>query len=169
VALQASCVRALAVQGLLNQLASSDGGTTPDRPFRVSLIPLYTCFFQKDNAATIKRLDQGDKLSDVENKKMWKDLLHGPLVNLTILAKAVRAGEYAPTSSLSFCWKTLCTRTRATTYCVRNGASVSSGSSKSWTQLPEDGGLAPCSRVTPNITAELTLCSGRIVFGTTAF
>jgi hypothetical protein len=170
VALQASCVRALTGQGLLNELASSDGRAIPDRPFQVSLIPLYTCFFQNDNAATIKRLDKGDKLSDVENKKMWKDLLHdGPLVNLTILAKAVRAGEYAPTSSLSFCWKTLCTRTRATTYCVRNGASVSSGSSKSWTQLPEDGGSAWRSRVTPNITAERTLCSGRSIFGTTAF
>jgi hypothetical protein len=107
VALRASCVRALAVQGLLNQLVSSDGGKHPIGHSRmVSYSPLYV-FLQNDNAAAIERLDQGEKLNDVENKKMWKDLLHdGPLVNLTILAKAVRAGEYAPTSSLSFCWKT---------------------------------------------------------------
>ena len=39
---------------------------------------------------------------------MWKSLLRdGPLANLTMLAQAVRVGERAPPSTLSFCWKAL--------------------------------------------------------------
>ena len=39
---------------------------------------------------------------------MWKALLSdGPLINLTMLAEAVRSTEDAPPSSLTFCWKAL--------------------------------------------------------------
>jgi len=39
---------------------------------------------------------------------MWTVLLYeGPLVNLTLVAKAICAGEHAPSSSFSFCWKAL--------------------------------------------------------------
>jgi hypothetical protein len=108
IALRASCIRALAVQGLLSQLVPQDSRTTDKSWFPVSLIPIYKYFFPNDNTDTIRQLEDGRTPSDEAIERMWKSLLHdGPLANLTILAQAVRDREHAPPSSLSFCWKAL--------------------------------------------------------------
>ncbi|KAF8489958.1 hypothetical protein F5888DRAFT_1139365 [Russula emetica] len=96
-ALRASCIRGLAVHGLLSQLVPSVSEDSSHFP--VSLIPLHNLFFLNNNADTVRGPD--------ESKRMRKSLLRdGPLANLTMLAKAVRKREHAPFSSLSFCWKT---------------------------------------------------------------
>ena len=97
-ALRASCIRGLAVHDLLSQLVSSV--REDSLHFPMSLIPLYHLLFPNN------RLDDGDP-DEKESKGMWEKLQHdAPLANLTILAKAVRKRELAPTSSLSFSWKT---------------------------------------------------------------
>jgi Family of unknown function (DUF6535) len=108
IALRASCIRALAVQGLLSQLVPPDTRTT-DRPrFPVSLIPIYTYFFPNDNVDTIQLLDGNHMSSAAEIEGMWKNLLHdGPIANLTKLGQAVLKKERALPSSLPFCWKAL--------------------------------------------------------------
>jgi len=97
IALRASCIRGLAVHGLLSRLVSSD--SEKNSQFPISLIPLYNFYLPSDNADTIQGPDEGrewmSKLRDV------------PLANLTMLAQAVRKREHAPPSILSFCWKTL--------------------------------------------------------------
>jgi hypothetical protein len=96
-ALRASCIRGLAVHGLLSQIVSLV--SEDSSPFPVSLIPLHNLFFPNDNAGTVQGHDK--------SKGMWRSLLHdAPLANLTMLAKAVRKREHAPPSSFSFCWKT---------------------------------------------------------------
>ena len=110
IALRASCIRALAVQGLLSQLVSQNRTTDgPQPPFHASLIPIYQFFFPYDNTDNVRdQLHQGLKPSDEENQRMWTNLLHdGPLANLTKLSQAIRKKEQAPLESLSFCWKTL--------------------------------------------------------------
>jgi hypothetical protein len=112
IALRASCIRALAAQGLLSQLVPQDHRTTDDLPFPISLIPIYTFFFPGHNPATISLLDHdrnpSNEPSAVEIETMWKNIMHhGPLANLTKLAKAIRDSERAPPSTLSFCWKVL--------------------------------------------------------------
>jgi hypothetical protein len=124
-ALRASCVRGLVVQGLLSRLVQSDEsekGTIPSRKFPVSLIPLYEFFFPNDNTDIVQRLSDGDAPRSLENAKMWMSFLQdGSLANLTTLAQAflsgkravlaverpVFAGEQAPSSTLSFCSTTL--------------------------------------------------------------
>jgi hypothetical protein len=113
VALRASCIRALAVHGLLTQITSEANKTSgrlfdkiPHRLFSKHLIPLYVLFFQYDAENAIAQLDVNSLSGD--NDRMWKVLLcDGPLVNLTMLAEAVRPGDHVPPSSLSFCWKAL--------------------------------------------------------------
>jgi hypothetical protein len=97
-ALRASCIKGLAVHGLLNQLISP---FIVDRPqFPESLISLYNLFFPNNNADTSVWVPD-------TRERMWKSLLCDvPLANLTMLAKAVHKRENAPPSSLSFCWKT---------------------------------------------------------------
>jgi hypothetical protein len=96
-ALRASCIRGLAVHGLLSHLVLSVSEDSSHHP--ASLIPLYDLFFANNNADTVRGPDR--------SKRMWKSLLHGaPLANLTMLAKAVRKREHAPPSSFSFCRKT---------------------------------------------------------------
>ena len=96
-ALRASCIRGLAVLGLLSQLVSLV--SEDNSHFPVSLIPLYNLFFPNDIADIVQGPDK--------SKRMWKNLLHdAPLANLTMLANAVRKREHASPSSLSFCWKT---------------------------------------------------------------
>ena len=109
IALRASCIRALVVQDLLSQLVPKyDSRTSGIPPFPVSLIPINTFFFPKDNTGTLRQLDEGRTPLDEEIKKIWKSLLHdGPLTNLTILAQAIFAKRHAPPPTLSFCWKTL--------------------------------------------------------------
>ena len=106
VALRTSCMRALAIQGLLTILAQTEEGTTHNRPFPTPLIPLYEFLFP-DRKEMVRELGDGYVSDGEESKKMWKDLLSdGPLLNLTMLAEAVHSREHAPQSSLSFCWKT---------------------------------------------------------------
>jgi len=108
VALRASCIRGLAVQDILTNLTQSDGAMKQIRPFLMSLIPIYTLFFPKNNEDAIQRLGEGRALNVAETNTMWKDLLSdGPLVNLTLLAENILLREDAPPSRLSFCWKTL--------------------------------------------------------------
>jgi hypothetical protein len=108
IALRASCIRALAVQSFLSQLVQPLGRTTGLPRFPVPLLPIYKFFFPSDNADIIWQLEDGRLPSDGEIQRMWKSLLHdGPLANLTNLAQAVRNGEHAPPSTLSFCWKAL--------------------------------------------------------------
>jgi hypothetical protein len=108
IALRASCIRALAVQGLLNQLNLPDSRTTDGPRFPVFLIPIYKFFFPNDNMDIIRQLDDGHTPSAMEIKWIWKSILRdGPLANLTTLARAVRDREHAPPSTLSFCWNVL--------------------------------------------------------------
>ena len=104
IALRASCIRALAVQGLLSQLALQNRTTdSPQSQFHASLIPIYQFFFPYDNIPD--QLRPGLQPSDEE---MWKNLLHnGPLANLTTLSEVIYKGERDPLEGLSFCWKTL--------------------------------------------------------------
>ena len=127
IALRASCVRGLALQGLLTQLAYPDEATEENRPFPLHLIPLYTLFFHNKNNDIIQRIREGDA-SAGDNKKIWDDLLSdGPLTNLTMLVDDILSREGVPrgdvpresapkggapnerasSSSLSFCWTTL--------------------------------------------------------------
>jgi hypothetical protein len=112
IALRASCIRALAVQCLLSELVPQDSRTTDSRPFPVSLVPIYAFLFPSHNLATIGQLDHGRTYDEGSVARdimvMWKNLIHhGPLANLTKLAQAVRDGERALPSTLSFCWKAL--------------------------------------------------------------
>ena len=90
VALRASCVTALAIQDVLSQLAGEEA--TPNLPF---IAPLYT-FLLNVNEDNTQPTPTGDQ--------MWEFLLReGPLVNLTVLAKAVRSRKGSPLASFSFC------------------------------------------------------------------
>ena len=100
-ALRASCIRGLAVHGILYQLVSSRSVSEDSSHFPMSLIPLYNLLFPNN------KVDTGQEPGDPESKRMWKGLLHdGLLANLTMLAKAVRKNEQGSPSSISFCWKT---------------------------------------------------------------
>ncbi|KAF8489959.1 hypothetical protein F5888DRAFT_1139544 [Russula emetica] len=108
IALRASCIRGLAVQSLLSQLVPPDTGTTESPQFPLSLIPFYKFCFPDDSTNTIQQLVDGHTPSAMEITRMWNNFLHdGPLANLTALAQAVRRGEHAAPSTLSFCWKVL--------------------------------------------------------------
>ena len=93
----ASCIRALAIQVILSQLAQDSGKMDKSR-FPVSLIPFYDFLLPWNNT-------DGHTPNPEE---MWDSFLRdGPLTNLTALAQAVRVSKHAPSSTLSFCWKTL--------------------------------------------------------------
>ena len=109
IALRASCIRALAVQGILSELVPVSKMTVSPR-FPVSLIPIYTFFFGEDNGDIILRLDNSRTLTPEENRDMWNSLLHdGPVANLTTLGRTVLEKEQgdAPPLTLSFCWEIL--------------------------------------------------------------
>jgi hypothetical protein len=110
IALRASCITALAVQGLLSELVLPVSKTTDSSRFPISLIPIYTFFFAEENKDTILRLDKGGMVTPEENRSMWNSLLHdGPVANLTTLGETVLEREqgHAPPLTLSFCWETL--------------------------------------------------------------
>ncbi len=97
IALRASCIRALAVQGLVSQLVSSTSDSKELSQFPESLNPLLDFFLPNDNADLTRGAGE-----------MWKNLLHDvPLDNMKMLAEAVRMREHASPSSLTFCWTTL--------------------------------------------------------------
>jgi hypothetical protein len=96
IALYASCIRALAIQGFLSQLGQ-DSRKTDKSHFPVSLLPFYEF-----------SLPPHHNTDSPKPEEKWDSLLHdGPLTNLTTLAQAIRDREDAPPSNLSFCWKTL--------------------------------------------------------------
>jgi hypothetical protein len=102
IALYASCIRALAIQGFLSQLGQ-DSRKTDKSQFPESLIPFYRFLFPHNNTDTIWH---GHTPSRPE--EMWNSLLSdGPLTNLTTFSRAVHYGDRAPPSSLSFSWKVL--------------------------------------------------------------
>src|SRR6266478_3739101 len=108
ISLRAACIRGLAVQSLLSQLAPPDTRTIENPWFPLSLIPFYQFCFPNDNTNTIQQLAGGHTPSAMEIRRLWKSLLHdGPLANLIVLAQAVRENVHAPPSTLSFCWKVL--------------------------------------------------------------
>ena len=105
IGLYASCIRALAIQGILSQLAQ-DSGKIDTSQFPVSLIPFYRFFSPYNNTDTIWH--GHTPFTPPRPEEMWSSLLHdGPLTNLITLAQAVRVREHAPPSTLSFCWKAL--------------------------------------------------------------
>ncbi len=100
IALRASCIRALAVQGLVSELVSSTSKSTELSQLPKALLPLYKFFFPNDNVDSTRGAD--------EIERMWEVFQHDvPLANMRMLAEAVRRSEDAPPSSLSFCWTTL--------------------------------------------------------------
>ena len=104
-ALRASCISALAVQGLLTQLVPPISGTIDSSRFPASLIPIYNYLFPNTDPVTIPQFGDRPIPSTME---MWMSILHdGPLANLTRLAQAIRDRDHVPPSVLSFCWKTL--------------------------------------------------------------
>ena len=105
IGLYASCIRALAIQGILSQLAQDSRKIDTSR-FPVSLTPFYRFFLPYNNTDTIWH--GHTPFTPPRPEEMWGSLLHdGPLTNLITLAQAVRDRERAPPSTLSFCWKAL--------------------------------------------------------------
>ena len=108
IALRASCISALAVQGFLSQLAPPNSGATDSSQFPASLIPIYSFLFPNDNTATVPQL--ANLRTPSAMMEMWTSLLRdGPLANLTRLSRTILHRRHVPPSilSLSFCWKTL--------------------------------------------------------------
>ncbi|KAI0261635.1 hypothetical protein BC834DRAFT_895197 [Gloeopeniophorella convolvens] len=112
VALRASCVMGLAIQGSLASLERSDPQDTVVRTFPRYLLPLY-------------RIIRSWKTSDVSrwsyisivptptihplpsDQEMWSDLLYdAPLINLAVLANAVLSLSNAQRVHLYMPWKT---------------------------------------------------------------
>ena len=115
VALRASCVRALAFRGLLVQSTDSEEDLPPTRRFPAYLAPLYAFFSSRGNTSNTPKED-GDPSAEVpseqptmaEDQRQKRTLLcDGPLINLTLLAKAILSNDDVDPSNLSFCWKTL--------------------------------------------------------------
>ncbi|KAH9043979.1 hypothetical protein EDB84DRAFT_851045 [Lactarius hengduanensis] len=115
VALRASCVRGLAFRGLLAQSTESEGESAPTHRFPSYLVPLYTFFSSRGNTSSTSKEDVGDPPAEVsEQPTMAVDqrrrralLCDGPLINLTLLAKAILSNDDVDPSDLSLCWKTL--------------------------------------------------------------
>ena len=114
VALRASCVRGLAFRGLLAQSTESEGELPLTRRFPTYLVPLYTFFSSRGNSTS--KEDGGDPPAEVsseqptiaEDQRRRRALLcDGPLINLTLLAKAILLNDDVDPSDLSLCWKTL--------------------------------------------------------------
>jgi hypothetical protein len=116
VALRASCVRALAFRGLLAQSTESEGELPPTRRFPTYLVPLYMFFSSRGNTSSTPEEDCGDPPAEAsseqptiaEDQRRRRALLcDGPLINLTLLAKAILSNDDVDPSDLSLCWKTL--------------------------------------------------------------
>ncbi|KAI9440831.1 hypothetical protein H4582DRAFT_2074645 [Lactarius indigo] len=111
VALRASCARGIAFHGLLTQLTESASESPQTLTY---LVPLHTFFFTGDATSGAQQdhslipLPGTTSEQSQMDQTMLQTLLHdGPLVNLTLLAKAVVSRDDVDPSKLSFCWKTL--------------------------------------------------------------
>ncbi len=106
-ALRASCIRGLAIQGILSQ-ALPDGSTIESPQSILPLIPIYKLLFPDINEDTIRQLEGGHTPNPMGIKNLWESLQHdGSLANLTTLAQAVRDREHASPPTLTFCWEAL--------------------------------------------------------------
>jgi hypothetical protein len=110
--LRAFCVRALAFQGFLTRCLEQAREVSPDGKFPGHFIPLYT-FFSLANTSQPPWQDAIQPPAGVSDEKapaneMWRALLYdGPLINLTLLARAILLHDDVDPSRLSMCWKTL--------------------------------------------------------------
>jgi hypothetical protein len=112
--LRAFCVRALAFQGFLTKCLEQARDASSDGKFPDHFIPLYT-FFSLANTSQTHWQDTmqppagvSDENAPANEADMWRALLHdGPLINLTLLARAILSHDGANPPSLSMCWKTL--------------------------------------------------------------
>lgn len=114
--LPAFCVRALTFQEFLTRFLEPMRVSSPDVKIPGHFIPLYT-FFSLVLSQT-PRWDTGlphatagasDQMAlpDEDNDR-WRLLLNdGPLINLTLLARAILSNDDVDPSSLLMCWKTL--------------------------------------------------------------
>ena len=110
--LRAYCVRALAFQGFLTKCLEQAEEGSPNGKFPGQFIPLYTFF--SCNLSQTKRQDNVPLPAAVSDEKappdseMWRAVLHDcPLINLTLLARAILTQDDVDPSTLSMCWKTL--------------------------------------------------------------
>ena len=107
IALRASCIAALAAQGILSDVGPPVSEMA-DIPFPLSHIPVSSFLFGELEDNT-----DGRTLTPKEkNWNMWKSLLHdGPVANLTKLGQSVLDSEReqanVPPLTLSFCWDVL--------------------------------------------------------------
>ncbi|KAH9017223.1 hypothetical protein EDB85DRAFT_682169 [Lactarius pseudohatsudake] len=110
VGLHGFCVRALAFQGFLTKCREQAGEGLPDVKFPSHLIPLYS-FLSSQTKQQDTVPPAGAGVSDEKSPpdgEMWRTVLHdGPLINLTLLARAILLHHCVDPSTLSMCWKTL--------------------------------------------------------------
>ena len=116
--LRAFCVRALAFQGFLTRCLEQAKEASRDGKFPDHFIPLYMFFSKFSSLANTSHTHQqgfiqppagvSDEKAPADENEMWRTLLHdGPLINLTLLARAILLHDDVNTSGLSMCWKTL--------------------------------------------------------------
>ncbi|KAI0262551.1 hypothetical protein BC834DRAFT_971921 [Gloeopeniophorella convolvens] len=113
VALRASCVMGLAIQGFLASLARSDPQDTDVRTFPGYLLPLYYTI-QSWKTSDVSRWSYVSIIPastihpPPSDQEMWSDLLYdAPLINLAVLANAVLSRSSAQEVHLTMPWKTL--------------------------------------------------------------
>ena len=108
--LRAFCVRALVFQGFLTRCLEQAKAVSPDGNFPTHFLPLYTFFSLANTSQDTIQPPAGvsDEKAPANEDEMWRTLLHdGPLINLTLLARAILLHDDVNTSGLSMCWKTL--------------------------------------------------------------
>jgi hypothetical protein len=108
--LRAFCVRALTFHEFLTRFLEPLRLSSPNDNIPGHFIPLYTFF----SSVNMSQTQQWDSILPVEDTahlgqdNRWQLLLNdGPLINLTLLARAILLNDDADPSSLSMCWKTL--------------------------------------------------------------
>jgi hypothetical protein len=110
---RAFCVRALAFRGFLTKCLEPSlerlGEKLTDIDVPGYFIPLYTFFSEEaKKSPTLRPTPVMVSHSKESSDKMCRTLLNdGPLINLSLLAKAVLSQDDVDPSILSMCWKTL--------------------------------------------------------------
>jgi hypothetical protein len=106
--LRAFCIRALTFHEFLTRFLAPVRESSPNDNIPGHFIPLYT-FFSSVNASQTQRWDSHvEDMAHLDQDSRWQLLLNdGPLINLTLLARAVLSDDDVDSSTLSMCWKTL--------------------------------------------------------------